>query len=59
MRLSFKLLTVLAALLVAGCGVRGGLVPPSAADAPVDEDGNPVPVPPEEDPSFILDGLLL
>ena len=52
------LLTTLFALALAGCGVRGNLEPPSAANAPVDVDGEPIAAP-QEDRPFILDGLLL
>ncbi|MEM6382734.1 MAG: lipoprotein [Pseudomonadota bacterium] len=48
---------LLISLLLAGCGVRGSLEPPSARDAsPAEAD---VPVAPEDDRPFILDGLLL
>jgi predicted small lipoprotein YifL len=57
MRLRTFVLTTLLALAVAGCGVRGNLEPPSAADAP---EGAPVDeATPVDDRPFILDGLLL
>ncbi|MBV6657741.1 MAG: hypothetical protein KI785_08245 [Devosiaceae bacterium] len=49
------IITALAALL-AGCGVRGTLEPPPSAATP---EGEPEVVAPEDDPDFILDGLLL
>ena len=57
MRLHTILVTVLLALSLAGCGVRGELEPPSAVNAPEGEE--PTVVEPEEDRPFILDGLLL
>ena len=57
MRLRTLILTSLLALTVAGCGVRGSLEPPSAADAP--EGAEVVEPAPVGDRPFILDGLLL
>jgi len=57
MRFAPLILTALLALGLAGCGVRGSLEPPSAANAPqTAETPEPAPV---EDRPFILDGLLL
>ena len=56
MRRTPFVLMALLALGLSACGVRGDLVPPSQADVP--EGLEPAPVP-EDDPSFILDGLLL
>ena len=57
MRLPTLTLTLLLALTLAGCGVRGPLEPPSAANTP---EGQTAPDPaPVEDRPFILDGLLL
>ncbi|MBO6675958.1 MAG: hypothetical protein JJ908_12870 [Rhizobiales bacterium] len=57
MRLCTLILTSLLALTVAGCGVRGPLEPPSAANAP--EGAEAIEPAPVEDRPFILDGLLL
>jgi predicted small lipoprotein YifL len=57
MRLRTLILTSLLALTVAGCGVRGPLEPPSAANAP--EGAEVVEPAPLDDRPFILDGLLL
>jgi predicted small lipoprotein YifL len=58
MRFAPLILTALLALGLAGCGVRGSLEPPSAANAPQTTADNPEPAPVEDRP-FILDGLLL
>ncbi|MEM1288562.1 MAG: lipoprotein [Pseudomonadota bacterium] len=50
------LILSLAALLT-GCGVRGSLERPTPAETP--EGAEPVVETPNEDDSFILDGLLL
>lgn len=61
MPLRITILSAMLALTLAGCGVKGPLEPPSAANAPEGaEDGAVAPATePVEDRPFILDGLLL
>ncbi|MEQ8657035.1 MAG: lipoprotein [Hyphomicrobiales bacterium] len=60
MRLRTLILTTLLAVTVAGCGVKGPLVPPSAANAPEAPEGSELEeAAPQDDRSFVLDGLLL
>lgn len=60
MRLRTLILTTLFALTLAGCGVKGPLVPPSAANAPEAPEGAELEeAAPQDDRQFILDGLLL
>ena len=59
MRLCTGFLIAIITLVMAGCGVRGGLEPPSAANAPAAEPGAAPTPAPADNRTFILDGLLL